>query len=306
MHQAGFDKEPKKIDKDLDKKLQKEAAGIINWMLEGCMEWQKDGLNVPQEILDDVAEYKDEMDVLSDFFSLCCECKKGNKSITSYGNDLFHVYQAWWGVEKRNYAPYFRQQFLDAVTERGFKKIKKDKRGVVIGGIKLKKAVSDKYDTIKTLYEGYKNDAMTAMTSFLANFVLESHVEKKPDNRVTAVIASSKLLPNSDYKTNQHLQNLKLNVLTEFRRAIDQNLALYEREHGVINSANLTEFTMWFGLHCKMTYGSRTFEATEVRDYVQQLKKITPAKSEPTIEAEGAHDLILIFYDQYSYENISG
>lgn len=191
VHQVGFDKEPKEIDKNLDKKLQKEAAGILNWMLEGCLQWQREGgLNVPQEIKDDVAEYKDEMDLLSDFFSTCCICDKKNKKLTSYGNDLFHLFQSWWGIDNRKDAPYFRQQFLDALSERGFKKIKKDMRGVIVGGIQLQKEVSAAYDDIKTVYDGFKYDAMTAMTSFLVNFVIESRMGKKPDNSVIAVMPS--------------------------------------------------------------------------------------------------------------------
>jgi putative DNA primase/helicase len=61
-----------KQDKDLMNKLEKELPGILNWAIKGCLEWQKSGLCTPQIVKDITAEYKDEMDDISDFLNDCC------------------------------------------------------------------------------------------------------------------------------------------------------------------------------------------------------------------------------------------
>ncbi len=47
-----------KRDKNLPAKLRTELPGILNWAIKGCLEWQKSGLQPPQNILTAVAEYK--------------------------------------------------------------------------------------------------------------------------------------------------------------------------------------------------------------------------------------------------------
>jgi putative DNA primase/helicase len=59
-------------DKDLGRKLRAELPGILNWALEGCLMWQKEGLNIPAEIREATAEYRAEMDVIADFLEACC------------------------------------------------------------------------------------------------------------------------------------------------------------------------------------------------------------------------------------------
>lgn len=59
-------------DKDVNKKLGdellKEAPGILNWCIEGCMEWQERGLDPPEAVIAATKEYRKEQDVLGQFF----------------------------------------------------------------------------------------------------------------------------------------------------------------------------------------------------------------------------------------------
>ena len=50
--------------KDLDETLAKEAPGILNWMLEGCLSWQKEGLNEPEAVTRETMAYRDREDVV--------------------------------------------------------------------------------------------------------------------------------------------------------------------------------------------------------------------------------------------------
>jgi putative DNA primase/helicase len=60
-------------DKNLDSKLEAEASGILNWMLSGCMEWQRIGLDEPEAVKKATKEYRQNEDVLQQFIDECCE-----------------------------------------------------------------------------------------------------------------------------------------------------------------------------------------------------------------------------------------
>lgn len=55
------------IDEDLDDILAKEAPGILNWMIEGCLKWQSDGLEGPASIVAATAGYREAEDVLTHY-----------------------------------------------------------------------------------------------------------------------------------------------------------------------------------------------------------------------------------------------
>ncbi len=79
-------------DPELPDKLKTEAAGILNWMVAGCRQWQKHGLGEPAEVTDATAVYRDEMDYLGPFLQDCCiedpteECPAG---------DLYRIYRQY-------------------------------------------------------------------------------------------------------------------------------------------------------------------------------------------------------------------
>jgi len=54
-------------DKSLGAKLRKELPGILRWAVEGCLAWQRDGLNPPSAVLAATAEYQQEEDAIGEF-----------------------------------------------------------------------------------------------------------------------------------------------------------------------------------------------------------------------------------------------
>lgn len=68
-----FDKDPS-VTKDVNRsaKLQGEKPGILAWLVRGCLDYQKQGLNPPKKVLDATAEYRDDMDLLSEFLDERC------------------------------------------------------------------------------------------------------------------------------------------------------------------------------------------------------------------------------------------
>lgn len=69
----------KNCDKDLLEKLRGEAAGILNWCIEGCLNWQKDGLNEPEVVLNDSRLFRSDSNPVSQFIEDRCEIFAGNK-----------------------------------------------------------------------------------------------------------------------------------------------------------------------------------------------------------------------------------
>lgn len=100
-HEISFvDGEPhedyeRKADLDLPEKLRAEAAGILAWMVEGCLMYQKEGLNPPGIIKRAVAKYQRREDLLADFIEACCIKEK---EATSGSSHLFTVFEVWWKI----------------------------------------------------------------------------------------------------------------------------------------------------------------------------------------------------------------
>lgn len=60
------------IDPDLPAKLRSELRGILAWAVEGCLDWQAQGLNAPASVQSATADYRREMDVIARFVEECC------------------------------------------------------------------------------------------------------------------------------------------------------------------------------------------------------------------------------------------
>jgi putative DNA primase/helicase len=56
-----------KADKAMPEKLKAEHSGILDWCVQGCLAWQRDGLGEPKGVEDATSEYRGEQDVLGSF-----------------------------------------------------------------------------------------------------------------------------------------------------------------------------------------------------------------------------------------------
>lgn len=82
---------PDRVDKSLKFKLMREYPGILAWMVEGALAWQREGLGAqPDCIREAVADYRNEMDVFSAFLS---ECTQDGGEVSS--GDLYRAYVDW-------------------------------------------------------------------------------------------------------------------------------------------------------------------------------------------------------------------
>lgn len=80
-------------DRQLSQKLRAEASGILAWLVRGCLEWQKRGLEpIPEVVKVATQEYKAESDVLGQFISE--RCIEGDNA-QAKASELYNAYRAW-------------------------------------------------------------------------------------------------------------------------------------------------------------------------------------------------------------------
>jgi len=131
-----------KQDKNLASKLRAELPGILNWAIEGCLEWQDEGLTTPKVILDATKEYQTEMDRINSWMEDCCIDKPSNHNSTK-ASDLYESYKNW---ADNNGEWRMNQRILGTkLAERGLQK-KRESRGWVYRGIKLNDSYNDQYN----------------------------------------------------------------------------------------------------------------------------------------------------------------
>src|SRR5262249_35834903 len=59
-------------DKKLGARLESEAEGILTWMAQGCIDWQRIGLGTPTGVRNATNEYRAEQDRLAEFLRVHC------------------------------------------------------------------------------------------------------------------------------------------------------------------------------------------------------------------------------------------
>lgn len=65
-------------DKNFPTKIMaKELQGILAWAVQGCLDWQQNGINAPDIVEAATRAYKEEMDSFSHFFNECCVVREG-------------------------------------------------------------------------------------------------------------------------------------------------------------------------------------------------------------------------------------
>lgn len=120
-------------DKHLDEKLMREASGILAWLVGGCLEWNRIGLNPPQEVLAATANYRAEMDDIGPFFDARCVVEP-RASVKA--GELYAAYKSW--AEEVGESPISQTAFGLRLGEKGFA-VKKRESGKHRMGIRLRK-----------------------------------------------------------------------------------------------------------------------------------------------------------------------
>jgi P4 family phage/plasmid primase-like protien len=83
---------PDERDKHLADKLKSEWPAILQWMIDGCLEWQAEGLNPPEAVRNATAAYLDEEDAFAVWLEECCTSDPAARERSS---DLYSSWKAW-------------------------------------------------------------------------------------------------------------------------------------------------------------------------------------------------------------------
>ncbi len=118
-------------DPDLPIKLRRELGGILNWMADGLMAWNKMGLAPPAVVREATEQYLDDEDILRAWLSECCVREAAAFAPSA---ELHTSYRAW---AERTGEKFFGAKTLGGMLEdRGYERTREGLRG--FRGIRLR------------------------------------------------------------------------------------------------------------------------------------------------------------------------
>ena len=119
-----------KRDARLGEKLKDEWPGILAWMVEGCLQWQQQGLAPPAAVTEATDAYLEAQDLIAQWLEDCCEV---GKTLSEPSSLLFASWSSW--CEAAGEKPGRQREFNDGLEQKGFKQIR-DKRANMFYGLR--------------------------------------------------------------------------------------------------------------------------------------------------------------------------
>jgi len=115
-------------------RFDREAPGILAWMVAGCLLWQGQGLGIPGAVAGATSQYKDEMDLVRQFLDERCE---QHPDYSSTKVDLFRAFRVWCEETGEEAARHRGKRWLTTrLLEKGF--IQTDHQDPILRGVQLK------------------------------------------------------------------------------------------------------------------------------------------------------------------------
>lgn len=108
-------------DVELPEKLRAEAPGVLRWLVEGCLSWQRIGLRPPAAVRAATAEYRQDEDAIAQFLmDRCYVSPAKSDTVRVKAGDLYSTYRKW--CEDTGTREQSQRSFGTALTERGFER----------------------------------------------------------------------------------------------------------------------------------------------------------------------------------------
>lgn len=123
---------PEERDEQLFEKLKSEWPGILRWMIDGCLDWQEQGLRQAQKVVAATSEYLQSEDALSGWIEDCCERGPNGWAKSS---DLFASWSAW--ATKAGEHVGSMKAFVGKMEAKNFEPFRHYKNGRGFNGIRL-------------------------------------------------------------------------------------------------------------------------------------------------------------------------
>lgn len=97
----------------------KELPGILNWLIEGGLDYRQNGLQEPAEVKRATAKYRQGEDTLGLFIKECCTI---NHAAKCKPIELYNVYKYW--VDEAEFGkPLGKIKFFERIEEKGYKRV---------------------------------------------------------------------------------------------------------------------------------------------------------------------------------------
>lgn len=104
-------------DRHLADKLKAELRGVLAWAVQGCLEWQRDGMQTPAEVLNATDEYRTSQDVVGAFVETSCVV---GEDYSVKASALYREYKKW--AEENGEFVISQTAFGLELGNRGFRK----------------------------------------------------------------------------------------------------------------------------------------------------------------------------------------
>lgn len=118
--------------------VQKDAGGILSWLIEGYKMWREEGIGTCSVVSDATQQYRIENDPVERFIEEMCRRDAEHKT---KGESLFKVYDQW--ARSCNEYPLRRQEFYRSLEIKGFTKTNIHGGYVAWQGIRLNEDVEE-------------------------------------------------------------------------------------------------------------------------------------------------------------------
>lgn len=109
---------PQDQDHHLAEKLRLEFPGILNWAIEGCLNWQRDGLGAPAAVISATDSYRHESDALAEW--LRERCVTDDTTMSTQAKRLYDDYRKF--IEERGGMALSMKRWAQRMVDRGFTK----------------------------------------------------------------------------------------------------------------------------------------------------------------------------------------
>lgn len=93
IHLVEMNVTPKVVNKHLAEELREEWPQILQWAIDGCQRWRRDGMRLPAAVVRATQEYFGEEDVIGQFLDECCDVSDPGGFATSMG--LWKAWEHW-------------------------------------------------------------------------------------------------------------------------------------------------------------------------------------------------------------------
>jgi P4 family phage/plasmid primase-like protien len=134
-----FTHKPEAPDTELKDKLRTEYPAILRWMIDGCLDWQKNGLVRPPVVIEATAEYFSEQDSVRQWIEECCDT--GGTRLSDTTENLYTSWTAW--ITASGEKPGTKKSFSQSLLQQGFELVAetpghRKKRGFLRISVKAK------------------------------------------------------------------------------------------------------------------------------------------------------------------------